>query len=178
MKKTLQVLSKVESTLCVACFIVMTCACFFQVLNRDIFKIPMGWTEELARFAMVWMALLGSEIGLRKGKQMSVDAVVAHLPFMPRKIVESLGCVINAAFAGVSGYFGVEFVAATYQNGQISAALNWPMWIVYIILPLSLFVMALYEIWECVCTLARKRGGAGAPPAPADGADHREGGNA
>lgn len=79
MKKVLKVLAGIESVVCTAAFIIMLTFCFFQVLNRNIFKIPLGWTEELSRFSMVWMALLGSELGLRKGKQMAVDAVVSNL---------------------------------------------------------------------------------------------------
>ena len=157
MKKAFRTLSKVETFVCVFCFIVMTLGCFFQVLNRNIFKIPVSWPEELSRFALVWMALLGSEIGLRQGKQMSVDAVVTHLPFFPRKVVECAGCLINAAFSGVAGAFAVQFVAVTYTSRQISGAMNWPMWIVYLILPLSLFLMCFYELWEFVRILRAKR---------------------
>ncbi|MDD3347168.1 TRAP transporter small permease [Oscillibacter sp.] len=157
MKKIMKFLSDFESIICVICFIVMACGCFFQVVNRNIFKIPLSWTEELSRFAMVWMALLGSEIGLRQGKQMSVDAVVNHLPFMPKKIVECFGCLISAAFAGVSGFYAIQFVITTYRNGQLSSAMDWPMWAVYLILPLSLLLMAAYEVWELVHTLLRKR---------------------
>ena len=140
------------------CFVVMACGCFFQVLNRNIFQIPISWTEELSRFAMVWMALLGSEIGLRQHKQMSVDAVVNRLPFLPRKLVECLGCLINAAFAGISAVYAVQFVAITYQSNQISSAMNWPMWIVYLILPLSLFLMCAFEIWEFTYLLLKRPG--------------------
>ena len=157
MKKLLNALSKFESALCVGCFVLMASMCFFQVLNRNIFKIPLSWTEELARFAQVWMALLGSQIGLRYGKQMSVDAVVNRLPFMPRKIVECFGSLINMAFAGVAGYYSIFFIIKTYQSGQLSAAMDWPMWIVYLILPASLLTMAFYEAWLFVDTLLRKK---------------------
>lgn len=158
MKKILKTLSNFESYVCVFCFVVMACGCFFQVLNRNIFKIPLSWTEELSRFAMIWMALLGSEIGLRQHKQMSVDAVVNRLPGLPRKAVECVGCLINAAFAGVSAVYAVQFVAMTYESNQISSAMNWPMWIIYLILPLSLFLMCGFEIWEFVYILRGRPG--------------------
>lgn len=158
MKKFLKALSNFESYVCVFCFVVMACGCFFQVLNRNIFKIPLSWTEELSRFAMIWMALLGSEIGLRQHKQMSVDAVVDRLPGLPRKVVECAGCLINAAFAGVSAVYAVQFVAVTYGSNQISSAMNWPMWIVYLILPLSLALMFAFEVWEFVYILRGRPG--------------------
>ena len=157
MKKVLKVLAGIESVVCTAAFIIMLTFCFFQVLNRNIFKIPLGWTEELSRFSMVWMALLGSELGLRKGKQMAVAAVVSKLPFVPKKIVECLGCIISGAFAGVSGYYALQFVASNITNGQIAPALNVPMWIVYLILPISLFLMFLFEVYNFFHILLQKR---------------------
>ena len=44
MKKVLKVLAGIESVVCTATFIIMLTFCFFQVLNRNIFKIPLGWT--------------------------------------------------------------------------------------------------------------------------------------
>ena len=85
MKKVLKVLAGIESVVCTAAFIIMLTFCFFQVLNRNIFKIPLGWTEELSRFSMVWMALLGSELGLRKGKQMRSTPSSASCPLSPRR---------------------------------------------------------------------------------------------
>ena len=80
MKRAFAFLEKAEEGLCIFMFVLMTGCCIFQVINRNVLKIPISWTEELARFSMIWMALLGSEMGLRYGKQMSVEALVERFP--------------------------------------------------------------------------------------------------
>ena len=41
---------------------------FLQVLYRYVIKAPLPWTEEGARFALVWFALLAAAVGARKGQ--------------------------------------------------------------------------------------------------------------
>ena len=38
------------------------------------------WTEELARFSLVWMVLIGAAAAFLNGDQMSIDFVVNALP--------------------------------------------------------------------------------------------------
>ena len=152
MKKVLAILQKLEAALCITMFLIMTGCCILQVLNRNIFKISsISWTEELARFSMIWMALLGSEMGLRYGKQMSVEAVVNKLPRTVKKFVEVIGDLVCAIFAGVAGWFSIPFLKTAIDSNQISTAMKLPMWIVYLILPTVLFAMCgyeIYHIWE------------------------------
>lgn len=156
MKKILKVLNTVESGLCIFMFILMTSCCIFQVLNRNVFKFSVGWPEELARFSMIWMALLGSEMGLRCGKQMCVEAVVENLPFQLKRIIETLGDLVCAVFAGLAGFFSLDFIQTAITSNQISTALATPMWIVYLILPVVLFTMCAYEIYHMIQDATQK----------------------
>ena len=149
MKKVTAILQKLEAALCIVMFLIMTACCILQVLNRNIFKVSVfSWTEELARFAMIWMALLGSEMGLRYGKQMSVEAVVEKLPAVPKKVVEIIGDAVCAVFAGAAGIFSIPFIRTTFASHQISTAMGMPMWIVYLILPVVLLSMCAFEIYH------------------------------
>lgn len=156
MKRLLAFLNRAETGLCIFMFSLMSVCCIFQVLNRNIFKLSVSFPEELARFAMIWMALLGSEMGLRYGKQMSVEAVVEKLPHGLRKIVEVLGDLACALFAGVAGWYSISFISTTMVSRQVSTAMGVPMWIVYLILPITLFAMCGFEIFHMVEDARRK----------------------
>ncbi|MCI8416681.1 MAG: TRAP transporter small permease [Lachnospiraceae bacterium] len=156
MKKAFGFLEKAEEGLCIFMFVLMTGCCIFQVINRNILKIPISWTEELARFSMIWMALLGSEMGLRYGKQMSVEAVVEKFPLGLRRIVEVVGDLACALFAGVAGWYSVELIITTWQSRQVSTAMALPMWVVYLILPLTLFPMCGFEIFHMISDFRRQ----------------------
>ena len=47
------VIDKIERILISALFAVMVLAVFSQVVNRNIFKLEIGWFEEVARACMV-----------------------------------------------------------------------------------------------------------------------------
>ena len=56
-------------------FVIMVVCYFISVVNRNFIKGSMPWTEELALYCMVYMALIGTELGLRDGTQVSVTAL-------------------------------------------------------------------------------------------------------
>ena len=60
-------LFKIILTLAVAALIVMTLATLFQVIARYIFDRPPFWTEELARYAMIWAGTLGAVLAFWRG---------------------------------------------------------------------------------------------------------------
>ena len=72
MKKTLQYLQTLEKWIIVIAFAIMVLACFIQVVNRNVFRIPVSGFEEAAKYSMVYMVLLGTELGLRDGTQISI----------------------------------------------------------------------------------------------------------
>ncbi len=49
----------------VACFVAMLVFVAIQVVGRYIFNAPPTWTEELARFSMVWGGLLGATVSFK-----------------------------------------------------------------------------------------------------------------
>lgn len=67
MKKVLHALQRLEKWIIVIAFVIMVVAIFCQVVNRNIFKIPVSGFEEAAKYSMAYMVLLGTELGLRDG---------------------------------------------------------------------------------------------------------------
>ena len=51
MKKTLQFLQALEKWIIVIAFAIMVIACFIQVVNRNIFRIPVSGFEEAAKYS-------------------------------------------------------------------------------------------------------------------------------
>ena len=60
-------------------FVIMVVCYIISVVNRNFIKGSMPWTEELALYCMVYMALIGTELGLRDGTQVSVTALTEKL---------------------------------------------------------------------------------------------------
>lgn len=60
--------------------IVMTVVTLLQVFFRYVVYAPFPASEEIARFSMIWMAMLGCAVALRWGRHLGVRALVDRLP--------------------------------------------------------------------------------------------------
>lgn len=73
-------------------------ACFFLVVNvgdillgifcRYVLRSSIVWTEEVARFSLVWMVMMGALGAAVKGDHMVIDFVVPRFPAALRRLVE------------------------------------------------------------------------------------------
>lgn len=59
---------------------VLSVVVFLQVLFRYVFNYPLAWTEELSRFLLIWIVLLGAAIGIKRKSHFSVDIVFKKFP--------------------------------------------------------------------------------------------------
>ena len=154
MKKTLQFLQALEKWIIVIAFAIMVIACFIQVVNRNIFRIPVSGFEEAAKYSMVYMVLLGTELGLRDGTQISIQGVVDKLPLKARKIIRVLARIIVIVFAAVMTKSGWAMVMKQAKIGQTSPGLGIPMYIPYFALVLGFGLITIvqsgYLIKQCL----------------------------
>lgn len=123
---------------------------FYQVFGRYVIGRAPGWTEEVARMLVAWMAMLGTGACLRSGGHVAVGALVNSVPPRARLVLLGLRDVAVMATAGVLGWAGVRF--AMLNAGQDSAALEIPMSIPYSAMAVGAVLMAF------VLTLARLGG--------------------
>ena len=154
MKKTLQFLQALEKWIIVIAFAIMVIACFTQVVNRNIFRIPVSGFEEAAKYSMVYMVLLGTELGLRDGTQISIQGVVDKLPKAGRKIIRILARLIVVVYAAVMTRSGWAMVLKQAKIGQTSPGRGIPMSVPYFALVLGFglitIVQAAYLIKDLV----------------------------
>lgn len=80
----------------VACMVVMFVLVFINVMMRLLFNSGIDISEELPRFAFVWMCFVGAVVGMRRHSHLGVDMVVAALPLLGRKICWGISQAIMA----------------------------------------------------------------------------------
>ncbi len=108
---------------------------------------PTPWTEEVAGFLLAWVALLGAVYAYRKRLHVGDDYFVKKMPERVRRAAGWGGFAVEVLFfAGVLGFGGARLAAVTFQLGQASSVLHWPMGIVYLVIPASGALMALFAV--------------------------------
>jgi TRAP-type C4-dicarboxylate transport system permease small subunit len=107
---------------------VMFLTVFLGVANRFVFKISMSWTEQLARFLLIWVSMIGAAIAVRPALHIGVMFIVARLGRW-RRLVMTINSVLIIGFLAVVGYFGLRLSLS--QASQTSPVMNlsmfWPL---------------------------------------------------
>lgn len=134
---------------------IMSIVVFLEVIFRYIFNLPLFWTEEFARYCLVWASLLGAAVALRKGEHIAVTFFMDHFPEGLRRAMILAAHVSICCILAVILWGGVNLVLVTSK--QISPALRIPMAIPYLALPFGSAVMLVYSIHSIVSLRTRKK---------------------
>ncbi len=126
------------------------------VFSRYVLQNTPIWTDETALFALVWASMLGAAVGLRRGYQVGIRTVVEKAPKAVAVPLESLGLLFMAVFFGTMVFFGAK--QTTINMHQRSAAMQIPMGLPYLALPVGFFVMLAFTVEE-IGKLARRIAG-------------------
>lgn len=134
-------------TLIIVSVAVLTLDVLWQVFTRFILKDPSTWTEELAVFMIIWVALLGSAVALGRGAHLGVDYFVMKLPEKLRIKCEVVVFLLIAVFSlCVFVIGGMNLVVSILKLGQVSPSLGIEVGYVYLAIPISGFFMTLYSL--------------------------------
>ena len=110
--------------------IIMVLMIFVNAVLRYVFNSGISATEELSRYAFVWVSALGAILAYYQNKHVGVDILVNSLHGMPRLIVKIAAelIVLYALYIMISGGWGY-FVSTLNLD---SAAIPIPMGIITI----------------------------------------------
>lgn len=136
-KKAMNIITKIEYTVIVISFIIMVISYFISVVNRNIIKGAVPWTEEIALYCMTYMALLGTEVGLRDGTQVAVTAILEKLKGKLKSVVIIIKQIILEIFSFIMLNAGVSLFTKQIKTGQTSPVLKIPISLIYFSLVLS-----------------------------------------
>ncbi|UJW83353.1 TRAP transporter small permease [Hydrogenophaga sp. SL48] len=79
-------LTRALEVVMVLCLVVMLVMVFGNVILRLFFNTGIDLSEEIPRFAFVWMTFLGAIVGMRRRAHLGVDILVQALPVLGRRI--------------------------------------------------------------------------------------------
>ena len=126
---------------------VMTLNVLWQVFTRFVLRDPSSYTEELARYLLIWVGLLGAAYASGKNMHLAIDVFVQQLKGRLRSLSTVFIQVCVLAFSlGVVLVGGFLLVQLTLDLGQVSAALQMKLGHVYLALPIAGFLLSLYAV--------------------------------
>ena len=94
LKSVADALTRALEVVMVLCLVVMLVMVFGNVVLRLFFNTGIDLSEEIPRFAFVWMTFLGAIVGMRRRAHLGVDVVVQLLPALGRRVCWTISQVV------------------------------------------------------------------------------------
>lgn len=144
MSLVLNVLRRAIQLVIMVMFAALIVTVFYQVLGRYLFNAPPSWSEELARFLQVWIALLASALCIQHGMHLGVDYLLHAVPPRGRAVLEAFVHVMVSGFLLLLLVQGDKILDVA--SVQSSPAMGINMWYAYLAVPVGAALMLLESV--------------------------------
>jgi len=149
MEKVKHILDEILETLVISLMGGIVLTIVWQVVSRYVFNSPSEFTDELSRYLLIWVGILGASYVTGTRGHIAIDFFMEKY-FSSRKkqneyFIQASILVFAIAVLIVGG---IRLVYITLTLGQISAALQIPLGYVYMVLPLGGFIISFYSLYH------------------------------
>ncbi len=154
--RTVDFLNRWVRWICIVCSGAVFILVMAQIVFRYVLKISAPWTEEAARFLMIWMALLAAGLAFRKGEHFNIDFVTDRLRPATRHKISLITSLLDFVFILCVIGWGVPFAVLGFFT--LSPGLEITMFLPYLAIPAAGTVMFL-NLAVYIGSLFRKKEG-------------------
>jgi len=126
---------------------IMVLNVLWQVFSRFILESPSSFTDELARYLMIWIGILGAAYVAGQNMHVAIDILPKRFSLATQKKMKYVVGILIILFcltAMVIG--GSRLVYITHVLGQKSPALQVPLSVVYMVIPISGLLIIYYKV--------------------------------
>lgn len=132
---------------------VMLTSILLGVFSRYFIGDAIIWSEEVARFSMIWVAVLGGGLTFRSGGHIAIDLMARQLPATWQRPIAFASGLASAVFIVVFTWYGAVMVGNVAL--QKSAALEIPMAVPYAALPVGGALMLYHLVVSAIEATSR-----------------------
>ncbi len=138
------------------------------VVLRYALQIPNPYGEELSKYLLVLGIFIGIATGARKGAHIGVEMFVDKLPPKAQKFFMFFSQIFTIVIFVVLTYLSYLFLLHAINTNQISPAMHLPVWIIYLILPIS-FALSILRTTQALIEKVRQSPETGEKESPDGG---------
>lgn len=125
----------------------MAAMTFAQVASRYCLHRSISFTEELVRYLMIWVTMLGIAVAAKRRSHIGVHFTTLLFPRTRRWLSVFAGACACLFFAILVVYGGA--MVWQEQRSQTTSALHWPMWWVGVSIPIGGALAILRTLQAC-----------------------------
>ncbi len=149
MEKLSDFIDKVTLTIACVLLVIIAVIVNWGVFCRYVLFAPLPWSEQIPKYAMIWMGFLGASVGISRNRHIGFDILVTRLPSMIKKIIVIAGRIIILFFLVMMTIYGVSFAFAVGFSSK-APMLPIPMFYLFLAVPVGGVFMILQTIIRLV----------------------------
>lgn len=112
-------------TLCTILFLVIIFVTVAGVFTRYVLDSPLIWSDELARFSLIWMVFLGAGVVSLKDSHLVVDFIFEYIPKKLGSFLKTISFIVVLGFLITIVVFSIDLLRVAGYN--TSPALEIPL---------------------------------------------------
>ena len=125
----------------------MVLGCCWQVITRFLLHNPSKYTEELLRYMLIWLTMMGVPYAYGKNSHLAINLIVKK--FKPKnEIIAQIAIDAFIMILSVSVMIVGGIMVTANAAGQLSPAMQIPMQIYYVCVPVCGVLMVIYGLFK------------------------------
>lgn len=140
-------IDKIVEVILITILAIMLVNVVWQVVSRYLIGVPSTATDELSRYGLIWLGIMGGAYATGQGLHLAIDILPNSLKGRKKEILEGL---INATIFLFSAIVmimgGIKLTYLTYSLGQVSSSLGVQLGVIYAIVPISGLLICYYSV--------------------------------
>lgn len=139
-------LAAIESIILALGVLLMAINTVANVLSRFLLGESLHFSEEVNRILIVMITFAGIGYAARHGRHIRMSAIYDALPKPGRRILMIIMATITGAVMFMLCYWSIGYIASNFRSGRVLPTLGYPIWFIYIWVPIGLAVTGI-QYW-------------------------------
>lgn len=146
LKATSRFIESLERTIIMFAVLAMMLNSTANAIGRYFFNQSIFFAEELNQFLIIAVTFIGFAYAVRKGRNIRMTAVYDSLGYGARKVIATSIALSTGLLMFYLSYLACFYVLELKNLNRLSPALQFPVYLVYAIIPLGLAMAGLQFI--------------------------------
>ena len=134
----------IEDYVTLVIFWLLAAVVFAQFFTRYVMNSPLAWTEEIARYLLIYVGFLGASLAVRKNSHIFIEVFYHFLPKWMSKPLLAIVDVIRTTFFAVATMLSWQVTGV--MTTQYMSVLPYPMSLIYGVVTAAFALMTFRSI--------------------------------
>jgi TRAP-type C4-dicarboxylate transport system permease small subunit len=124
----------------------MTLLVISDIGGRELFGTGLAWAQKIAVYMMIWAGFIGASITQGKGGHLRPEIADKIWPAKFHGQFHTIRWAVTAVFCLFAAYHSFLYLQESIELGDRSPIVDFPLWIVQTVIPITFILMALQAI--------------------------------